>query len=172
MENNQGATYRRSPTFNTFFEGLFSYSQLQRCCRFPFSFHVISNPLTVIYLISFYFVSAISAIKNEFICSIVMYKRGEKERKEKVRKSFFQCLPYLWFEDLCTSSCYSSSPLFIEKLFGPCTLFFLFKLISQVLTVFHFISSDIRRKVSEWMREREVLSYKSFSSFLFNLFSL
>lgn len=49
---------------------------------FPFHSFALFFPLTMIYLISFYFVSASSAIKNEFICSIVMYKG------RKVRKSF------------------------------------------------------------------------------------
>lgn len=55
---------------------------------FAFS-HLVScfSSFRMIYLISFYFVSASFTIKNEFICSIVMYNVAKKEIK--VRKSFF-----------------------------------------------------------------------------------
>lgn len=75
-----------------------------------------------------------SAIKNEFICSIVMYnvagaKDGGKKgwSMEEGRASFIPSprLTYLWFKDIFTSIfILSNGPglLFnIEKLFGPCT---------------------------------------------------
>lgn len=80
--------------FNVFFKSVFPSAvfNLQQWFLLP---HCLPSPLffaffpsIVIYLISFYFVSASSAIKNEFICSIVMYKRSRKHGKKKVRKSF------------------------------------------------------------------------------------
>lgn len=104
-----------------------------------------------------------------FDCYVQAWRKG-KERESKKELFPMPALSLIW------RFIYKFLLFFFSsihwKTIRSLHLIFLFKLISQVLTVFHFISSDIRRKVSEWMREREVLSYKSFSSFLFNLFSL
>lgn len=109
----------------------------------------------------FYFLSASFAIKNEFICSIVMYSVAKKERK--VRKSFFHAwlisdlkiylqvflfslLSSTFFHWKTTRSC---APFLCENLFH--------------LFPFHFISfSNPTPYKARQEREREILCYKSF----------
>lgn len=132
----------------------------------------------MIYLISFYFVSA-SFFYKEWIYLFDCYvQRSSKKGKE--RRSFFHArlisdlkiylqVPFFLF--ILTMYMYFN----IEKLFGPCTFFLcenLFHMFSQFsisfpsIGLFTFRKRLVRERKNEgeWKTERNIfLSYKSFS---------
>jgi hypothetical protein len=128
----------------------------------------------------FIFVSASSATKNEFICSIS--SSAVQESKGMKRKELSPCLTYLWFKDIFTRFSFVCflmySTLKNYSVLAPFLYFFdfenLFHMFSQI---FRFISLPFRShtesKCGRWVSERvrdtekrkKVLSYKSFFSY-------